>query len=219
MTWSDIESAEVVRRALGAMPIVAILRGLTPDEAVGIGEALVAAGVTCLEVPLNSPDPLVSIRRLRDALDGRAVVGAGTVLDEAAVGRVADAGGQLMVAPNTDAEVIRAARRARLYALPGVFTPTEAFTALNAGADALKLFPAETSGPAGLRAMRAVLPPSTSIYAVGGVTPVNLAEWRRAGATGAGIGSALYRPGCSAAEVAAAAGCFVVACQASLHGD
>lgn len=197
--------------ALSAMPLVAILRGLTPDEAVDVGEALVAVGFTCLEVPLNSPDALVCIRRLRDALEGRAFVGAGTVLNAEAVKGVADAGGQLVVSPNTNGDVIRATKAAGLFSMPGFFTPTEAFTALDAGADVLKLFPAELAGPAGLRAVRAVLPPSAPVYAVGGVELANMATWLVAGAAGFGIGSALFKPGRSPADVGAAAAAFVSA--------
>ncbi|HEX8471829.1 MAG TPA: 2-dehydro-3-deoxy-6-phosphogalactonate aldolase [Brevundimonas sp.] len=196
---------------LDALPLVAILRGLQPDEAVEIGEALVAAGFRCLEVPLNSPDPLVSVRRLRDALDGRAVVGAGTVLTADAVRAVADAGSQVVISPNTDVDVIRAAKAAGLLSMPGFFTPSEAFAALGAGADVLKLFPAELAGPAGLRAVRAVLPRTTRVYAVGGANPASLGEWRDAGASGFGIGSSLYKPGRTAAETAFAARNFVAA--------
>lgn len=200
---------------LAARPLVAILRGLTPDEAVDVGEALVGAGFVALEVPLNSPEPLASLRRLRDTLGERAVVGAGTVLDIDQVRAVADAGGQIVVSPNADAAVIRASRDAGLVSLPGVFTPTEAFAALAAGADALKLFPAEIAGPAGLKALRAVLPPDRPVYAVGGVTPQTIPDWRAAGAAGAGIGSALYRPGRAPAEVAEAAARFVAAWEAA----
>lgn len=197
--------------ALGAMPLVAILRGLVPDESIAIGEALVGAGFTCLEVPLNSPDAPVSIRRLRDALDGRAAVGAGTVLTVEDVRRVADAGGQLVVSPNTDAEVIRATKAAGLFSMPGFMTPSEAFAALHAGADVLKLFPAEVAGPTGLKALSAVLPSNTRVYAVGGVAPDNLAAWRAAGAAGYGVGTALFRPGASPEAVHAAAARFVTA--------
>jgi len=200
-----------ISSALSATPLVAILRGLTPDEAVDIGEALVAEGLTCLEVPLNSPDPLVSIRRLRDALDGRAFVGAGTVLDVSAVKAVADAGGQLVISPNANAEVIKASKAAELFSMPGFFTPTEAFMALDAGADVLKLFPAELAGPTGMRAVRAVLPRAAAVYAVGGVGPGDMASWRAAGASGFGVGSALYRPGRTAEAVGAAAREFMAA--------
>ncbi|MEQ7155136.1 2-dehydro-3-deoxy-6-phosphogalactonate aldolase [Brevundimonas aurifodinae] len=201
---------------IDALPLVAILRGLAPDEAVEVGEALVAAGFLCLEVPLNSPEPFVSIRRLRDALDGRAGVGAGTVLTGEAVWSVADAGGQAIISPNSDPDVIRASKDANLYSLPGFFTPTEAFAALAAGADALKLFPAEVSGVAGLKAVRAVLPPATKILPVGGVSPQHLADWRRAGASGFGLGSALYMAGRSASDVEARARSFVDAWRATV---
>lgn len=194
---------------LDALPLIAILRGLTPDEAVEIGEAIVAAGFLCLEVPLNSPDPFESIRRLRLALDGRALVGAGTVLTPKQVDQVAHVGGQLCISPNTDLDVIRAAKDNGLLSLPGVFTPTEAFQALSAGADGLKLFPAEVAGPAGLRAIRAVLPQATRLYAVGGVSPDNLDTWARAGASGFGLGSSLYKPGQDAISTSNRAAAFV----------
>jgi 2-dehydro-3-deoxyphosphogalactonate aldolase len=197
--------------ALDPLPLIAILRGLTPDEAVAVGEAIVEAGSPCLEVPLNSPEPLESIRRLRRALDGRCLVGAGTVLTTDAVRQVADAGGQLCISPNTDVEVIRAAKAAGLLSFPGFFTPSEAFQALAAGADALKLFPAEVAGVKGLRAVRAVLPKEARVYAVGGVEPATLGEWRLAGASGFGIGSALYKPGQDAVTTGHKAAAFVAA--------
>ena len=200
---------------LDALPLVAILRGLVPEAAVEVGEALVAAGFRTLEVPLNSPRPLESIARLAAALGDRAIVGAGTVLTPAEAHAVADAGGRLMVSPNTDAAVIAAARARHMLALPGVFTPTEAFAALAAGADALKLFPAEIAGPAGLKALRAVLPAGTRVYAVGGVSPETIPAWRAAGASGAGLGSALFTPGRSAAEVGDRAAAFVRAWRAA----
>ncbi|NJC39845.1 2-dehydro-3-deoxyphosphogalactonate aldolase [Brevundimonas alba] len=196
---------------LDDLPLVAILRGLKPDEAVEVGEAIVAAGFRCLEVPLNSPEPLDSIRRLRDALDGRAVVGAGTVLTPTAVADVARAGSQIVISPNTNAEVIRAAKAAGLLSMPGFFTPSEAFVALGAGADVLKLFPAEIAGPGGLKAVRAVLPAATRVYAVGGVDPASVPTWVGAGASGFGIGSAIFKPGRSAAEPGDAAAAFVQA--------
>lgn len=199
---------------LDALPLVAILRGLRPDEAVAIGEAIVAAGFVCLEVPLNSPEPLESIRRLRQALDGRALVGAGTVLNVAAAREVAEAGGQIIISPNTNPEVIRTAKAMGLLSMPGFFTPSEAFAALEAGADVLKLFPAEVAGPAGLKAVRAVLPAGTRVYAVGGVDPDGVAGWRKAGASGFGIGSALFKPGVSADQAGAAAAAFVAAWRA-----
>lgn len=196
--------------SLDALPLIAILRGLKPDEAVEIGEAIVAAGFRCLEVPLNSPEPLESIRRLRAALDGRALVGAGTVLNVAAAREVAQAGGQLIISPNTNVEVIAETKTLGLLSLPGFFTPSEAFAALDAGADALKLFPAEIAGPKGLKAVRAVLPAATRVYPVGGVDPDSMSAWRSAGASGFGIGSAVFKPGQSAEQVARQAAEFVV---------
>ncbi|KQR56836.1 2-dehydro-3-deoxy-6-phosphogalactonate aldolase [Brevundimonas sp. Leaf168] len=195
--------------SLDALPLIAILRGLKPDEAVEVGEAIVAAGFRCLEVPLNSPEPLESIRRLRQALHGRALVGAGTVLNVAAAYEVADAGGQLIISPNTNVEVIRETKTLGLLSLPGFFTPSEAFAALDAGADALKLFPAEIAGPKGLKAVRAVLPAETRIYPVGGVDPDSMSGWRSAGASGFGIGSAVFKPGQSAEQVGRQAQAFV----------
>ncbi len=200
----------VAIESLDALPLIAILRGLKPDEAVEVGEAIVAAGFRCLEVPLNSPEPLESIRRLRQALDGRALVGAGTVLNVAAAHEVADAGGQLIISPNTNVDVIRETKTLGLLSLPGFFTPSEAFAALDAGADALKLFPAEIAGPKGLKAVRAVLPAATRVYPVGGVDPDSMAAWRSAGASGFGIGSAVFKPGQSAEQVARQAAEFVV---------
>ena len=197
--------------ALDALPLIAILRGLTPAEAVDVGEALVDAGFLCLEVPLNSPEPLESISRLRKALDGRALVGAGTVLTADDAHRVADVGGQLAISPNTDVRVIEATKSRGLLSLPGFFTPSEAFTALGAGADALKLFPAEVAGPAGLKAVRAVLPKAARVYAVGGVSPDTLPTWLAAGASGFGIGSALYKPGQGIETTLRAAAAFVAA--------
>lgn len=201
-------------QTLDDISLVAILRGLTPDEAVEVGQAIVGAGFRCLEVPLNSPEPLRSVRLLRDAFDGRAVVGAGTVLDRQAVRTVADAGGQVVISPNTDAEVIRASKAAGLLSMPGFFTPSEAFVALGAGADVLKLFPAEVAGPHGLKAVRAVLPKSTRVYAVGGVDPASVPRWVAAGASGLGLGSAVFKPGMTPAEVGAAAAAFVSAWEA-----
>ena len=201
--------------SLDALPLIAILRGLTPDEAVRVGEAIVGSGFLCLEVPLNSPEPLESIRRLRAALDGRALVGAGTVLNVAAVRDVAEAGGQLIISPNTNIGVIREAKASGLLSLPGFFTPSEAFAALEAGADALKLFPAEVAGVRGLKAVRAVLPSQTRVYPVGGVDPDNVSTWRANGASGFGIGSALFKPGKSAEETGRDARAFVTAWTAS----
>ena len=191
--------------------VVAVLRGLTPDEAAPIGAALLDAGVDCAEVPLNSPEPLESIARMRRAFGSKMFVGAGTVLTEEDVARVAEAGGQFIVAPNVNARVIAAAKRRELAAIPGFMTPTEAFMALEAGADALKLFPADQVGPAFIKAIRAVLPAKTLIYAVGGVTEGEVAAYLAAGAYGVGLGSNLYKPGDTPDAVGRRAAAFVAA--------
>ncbi|MBD8872760.1 2-dehydro-3-deoxy-6-phosphogalactonate aldolase [Rhodanobacter sp. DHB23] len=180
---------------LQPLPLVAILRGLVPDEAVATGRAIVAAGFRVLEVPLNSPQPFDSIALLAEALGTDVLVGAGTVMTPADVEAVANAGGRLIVMPHADTTVIRAAKAAGLLCVPGVATPTEAFAALAAGADGLKLFPAEQSSPAVLKAWRAVLPRDVPVLPVGGIAPDNMAPWLAAGATGFGIGSALFAPG------------------------
>lgn len=197
--------------AFAACPLVAVLRGLTPDEAAPIGDALVEAGFTLLEVPLNSPDPLASIAAMAKRYAGRAIVGAGTVLSPQDVAAVANAGGALIVSPNTDPAVIRASVERGLISLPGYFTPSEAFAALHAGAHGLKLFPAEGAAPAFLKAQRAVLPKTTKVLAVGGITPDTMPQWHAAGADGFGLGSNLYRAGKSAADVARDAAAFVQA--------
>lgn len=202
--------------AFAACPLVAILRGLTPEEAPAVGDALVDAGFTLIEVPLNSPDPLRSIALLAERLAERALVGAGTVLQPAQVEAVGAAGGRLIVSPNVDAAVIRATRALGLVSLPGYQTPTEAFTALAAGATALKLFPADVASTAALRAHRAVLPSGTRVLAVGGVTPEGIAAWRAASADGFGLGSSLYRPGKAVADVARDAAAFVAAARTSV---
>lgn len=191
--------------------IVAILRGIRPDEAEAVTEALIAAGIAKIEVPLNSPEPFASIERMTRRFGKVALIGAGTVLSPGDVGRVKDAGGALVVAPDCNPDVIAAAKTLGLRAYPGVMTPTECFTALRAGADGLKLFPAEIIGPKGLAALRAVLPPGTDVLAVGGVSAANMAAWRAAGATGFGLGTALFRPGDGAAEVGTKAARIVAA--------
>jgi 2-dehydro-3-deoxyphosphogalactonate aldolase len=190
-------------------PLIAILRGVTPAEVVSIGEALIDAGFGLIEVPLNSPDPLDSIARLARALAGRAVIGAGTVLRAVDVAAVQAAGGTMIISPNTNVDVIAATKKAGLVSLPGFATPSEAFAALEAGATALKLFPAEGASPAVLKAMRAVLPSGVRLLPVGGVTPETLAPWIKAGAAGFGLGSALYTAGLAAGEVAIRARRFI----------
>ena len=191
--------------AFAAAPLVAILRGLTPAEAPAVGDALVDAGFTLIEVPLNSPDPFDSIKLLVERVGDRALIGAGTALTVEDVARVQDVGGTLIVSPNTNTDVIAATAARGMISMPGYFTPSEAFAALAAGATALKLFPADGTTPAYLKAQRAVLPKTTRMLAVGGIVPENVAEWRAAGADGFGLGSNLYRPGKSADAVAAEA--------------
>ena len=197
--------------AQSALPLIAILRGVRPQEAVAIGVCLAEAGFRLIEVPLNSPDPFTSIAALRQALPTEVLVGAGTVLELGQIGQLRDIGAELAVMPHADAALIRAAKAAGLLCVPGVVTPTEAFAALAAGADALKLFPAELVTPAVLKAMRAVLPKACSLLPVGGITPASMQAYVDAGATGFGLGSALYKPGMTAQHTAAMARQFVAA--------
>ncbi|HEX6138410.1 MAG TPA: 2-dehydro-3-deoxy-6-phosphogalactonate aldolase [Casimicrobiaceae bacterium] len=199
---------------LSPLPLVAVLRGITPVEIPAIADALHAEGFRILEVPLNSPQPFESIRRLAARFGDRCLVGAGTVLDASDVARVRDAGGRLIVMPHADTAVIREAKRLERVCLPGVATPTEAFAALDAGADGLKMFPAEAMVPAALRAWRAVLPKATLVFAVGGIRPDNMAPWWAEGAAGFGTGSNLYKPGADPAQVRAGAAAYASAFRA-----
>jgi len=181
--------------------IVAILRGVRPDEVLAIGHALRAGGVRIIEVPLNSPEPFESIRRLAGTFGDDLLIGAGTVLTPAEAEQVAAAGGRLIVAPNIEPAVVERARALGMLTMPGVATPTEAFRALAAGADALKLFPAELLSPVVMKSWRAAFPKSTQMFAVGGITAANLGAYKVAGAVGVGVGSTLYKPGRTAAEI------------------
>jgi len=201
----------MIQPFLDRLPLVAILRGVTPDEVLAIGEALVSAGFAMIEVPLNSPDALESIRRLSERFGGEVLTGAGTVTSPRQVDDVARAGGRLIVMPHGDGEVVRAAKAAGLACVPGIATPTEAFAALANGADALKIFPAELLTPVVLRSMRAVLPATTRFLPVGGISPDSMAAYVAAGAAGFGLGSALYRRGDDAGRVSANARDFVEA--------
>ncbi|AWN16754.1 2-dehydro-3-deoxy-6-phosphogalactonate aldolase [Salinisphaera sp. LB1] len=193
------------------LPLIAILRGVKPSEIEAVGQALFDAGFRVIEIPLNSPEPLISIERLSTKLGGAALVGAGTVLQPEQVGQVRDAGGRIIVSPNAKTSVIEATVRAGLASAPGVATPTEGFAALDAGAHALKLFPAEAIGPKVVKAWRAVVPAEVPLMPVGGIGPDNMQEFVAAGATGFGLGSALYKAGMAADTVAANARAFAAA--------
>ncbi|MEL6947573.1 MAG: 2-dehydro-3-deoxy-6-phosphogalactonate aldolase [Pseudomonadota bacterium] len=197
-------------------PLVAILRGLEPAEAVAIGQALIDAGLGMIEVPLNSPDPMDSIGRLADAFGDRALIGAGTVLTADAVDGVFDAGGRLIVSPNMDETVITRTVARGGVSFPGVFSPTEAFAAIKAGCHGLKFFPASMHGPSGIKAIKAVLPPAMPVLAVGGVSVDTIGAWLAAGTDGFGIGSNIFKPGWTADEVGARAQTFVAAYDAAL---
>jgi 2-dehydro-3-deoxyphosphogalactonate aldolase len=205
---------QTLAQALAQLPLIAILRGLTPAEAPAIGQALVDSGFAIIEVPLNSPQPLESIAALT-RLSPHALIGAGTVLNAQQVKDVHAAGGRLVVAPNFSPAVVAQALALNMVVLPGVATPTEAFAALEAGAHGLKLFPAEMISPATVKALRAVLPKDAALMPVGGITPDNMAVYRAAGASGFGLGSALYAPGLSAAQVQEMAQTFVQAYRAT----
>jgi len=213
VTSTNLISAAELHTRARQLPLVAILRGLTPELAESIGAALYTAGFRTLEVPLNRPGAMVCIETLVRTLPDDVLVGGGTMLTVRDVDAVRDAGGRLMVAPNCDPVVIAHAAQAGMVCAPGVVTPTEAFAALAAGAHALKLFPAEMVGFGGLKALRSVIPSGTDFWPVGGIVPENIAPWRAAGATGFGIGGQLYTPGKSAREVAAQASRFIQAWQ------
>jgi 2-dehydro-3-deoxyphosphogalactonate aldolase len=204
-----VSHLDAFNAAFADCPLIAILRGLDPGEAVAIGEALVEGGIRILEVPLNSPEPLVSIARLASALSGRAVVGAGTVYRAADVDAVADNGGQVVVSPNANAPVIERTKQLGLVSAPGILTPTEAALALDAGADLLKIFPGELASPAVVKAMAAVLPRGTRLVLVGGVTPDTPRVYAGSPVAGYGIGSALFKPGVSPDDVRERARAFV----------
>lgn len=199
----------LLKDAMAASGLIAILRGVRPEEVLEIGQQLYASGLRVIEVPLNSPEPLRSIRTLRDGLPADCLIGAGTVLTERNVLEVQDAGGELIVMPHSDVKVLRAAKAAGLQLAPGVVTPTEAFAALEEGADALKLFPAEALTPAVVKALLAVLPKGTPLVPVGGITPTNMGPFLDAGVAGFGLGSGLFKPGLSAAQVRSRADAYM----------
>ena len=209
-----MDASDRFRFYFAQCPLVAIIRGVAPDEAADVGAAIFEAGIRIIEVPLNSPDPIASISRLAEHFGDKALIGAGTVLDPEDVSRIVDAGGRLIVSPNTYVPVIEAAVAAGIVSAPGFFTPSEAFTALRAGAHALKFFPAEAASPAVLKAQRAVIPPEVPVLVVGGVNPDTVSGWIQAGADGFGLGSGVYRPGQSPDEVGRQARAFVEAVRA-----
>jgi 2-dehydro-3-deoxyphosphogalactonate aldolase len=204
-----LSAKELLRGFLDRCPLIAIIRGVTPGEAEAIGDAIHGAGIRIIEVPLNSPDPLKSIEALARRFGDDVLVGAGTVLDPADVARVSDAGGRIIVSPDSNLEVISAAAAAGLVSCPGYFTPSEAFAALRAGAHGLKLFPAEAASPSVMKAQRAVLPKDVPLIVVGGIKPDNMQPWIDAGADGFGLGSGLYKPGQSAEDTAERARAYV----------
>jgi 2-dehydro-3-deoxyphosphogalactonate aldolase len=206
-----VTQSDSAHRDFAELPLIAILRGIAPSEAIDVGLVLVETGFRIIEVPLNSPEPIESIRRLATALGDRATVGAGTVLAATEVADVAAVGGRLIVSPNMSPQLIRATKQAGLMSGPGVATPTEAFAAIEAGADFLKLFPAEQFGPAIVKAWRAVLPKGMPLVPVGGITPDSMASYVAAGATGFGLGSAIYKPGMAPTDVRRAAEAFIAA--------
>jgi 2-dehydro-3-deoxyphosphogalactonate aldolase len=204
-----VSASELFRHYLEQCPLVAIVRGVTPGEAGAIGDAIYEGGIRIIEVPLNSPDPLTSIEQLAKKFGDRVLVGAGTVLKVEDVGRVGDAGGRIIVSPDSNVEVIAAAAAAGLVASPGYFTPSEAFAAIRAGATALKLFPAEGASPSVLKAQLAVIPRDVPVLAVGGIKPDNMRPWLDAGASGFGLGGGLYQPGQSPEDTLAKARAYV----------
>jgi 2-dehydro-3-deoxyphosphogalactonate aldolase len=204
-----VSASELLQHFLDQCPLVAIIRGVTPDDVEAIGDALYEGGIRIIEVPLNSPEPLKSIELLARRFGDRVLAGAGTVVTSEDVGKVKDAGGRIIVSPNTNVEVIAATAEAGLVSSPGYFTPSEAFAALSAGAHVLKIFPAEGANPAVLKAQLAVLPKGVRVMAVGGIKPDNMRPWLDAGAIGFGLGSGLYKPGQSAAETAEKARAYV----------
>ena len=203
-----------MKQWLDRSPLIAILRGVRPDEVIPICAALEAVGVAIVEVPLNSPNPMESIRLLAENFGDRLLIGAGTVMTPAQVEEIAGVGGRLIVTPHADPEIVRTAKRLNMFAAPGFFTPAEAFSLLAAGADCIKLFPAEGSNPAALRGLRAIFPPGTMVVPVGGIAPDNIRVWREAGAAGYGIGSSIYKPGDTAEIVGRKAAALVAACRA-----